>query len=358
MSKKRNGSLDLLKFLFALMIVFFHGKNLSNDGTYIFTGGNIGVEFFFIVSGCLMAASATRKEMTTTLGRDTKDFIIHKIKGLMPNYYVAFIIAFLVVHRDVPNAAVFFGDLANSIWELLLITATGLGQDNGLNNGPVWYLSAMLLAMIIIWPLMRKYKDTFLYIIAPVALLILLGFTYHNWAHFGGANIWFGQVLKGTVRAFMGILIGSVIYLVSSKLQSLNLSKLSIALLSIAEISGYISIFVINFYYGRNREDWLYLFLLSVCVTITMSNVSIWATCLQGSVCSWLGVFSYSLYLGHGFWSSAVPEIFPNMTYWERMPIYLGLAFGTGLFIHFVSIGLRRLWANNSKKIKAVFINS
>ena len=98
--KKRSGNLDLLKFIFSLMIVLFHGKNLTTTDSYIFPGGNIAVEFFFVVSGVLMARAASTYEMQDNLGKDTFVFMKHKISGLMPNYYIAFIIAFIVAHYD------------------------------------------------------------------------------------------------------------------------------------------------------------------------------------------------------------------------------------------------------------------
>lgn len=354
--KKRNGNLDLLKFLFALMIVFFHGKDLATDGHYIFAGGNIAVEFFFIVSGCLMASAASKREMNESLGHDTFAFMKHKIKGLMPNYYVAFVIAFVVMHRDAKSWISVAKDLAGSVWELLLVMNVGLRKAGGINNGPVWYLSAMLLAMFIIWPIMRKYKDTFFYVIAPILALFLLGFTYHSWQHLGGASKWVGMCMKGTVRAFIATLIGCIVYKVSEELKDIEFTKVARGLFSIVEWGGYLAIFAWSFLKGRGRYDWLELILLTVCITITMSNVGFGAKCFQSPVFNWLGVYSYSLYLGHGFWANSMVGLFPKMTYWQRMPIYLMLALGTGLVIYFVSAGLRKFWNANAGKIKAVFI--
>ena len=60
MYNKRNGAIDLLKFLFSLMIVIYHGRLFANAENPLFRAGKIGVEFFFIVSGYLMAAKAEK----------------------------------------------------------------------------------------------------------------------------------------------------------------------------------------------------------------------------------------------------------------------------------------------------------
>lgn len=57
MTKQRNGIIDLMRFIFCIGIVFGHGRYLGNPtGTVPFAqGGYLGVEFYFLVSGFLMA---------------------------------------------------------------------------------------------------------------------------------------------------------------------------------------------------------------------------------------------------------------------------------------------------------------
>ena len=55
---KRNYTLDFLKFVFAIIVMLFHSNSLTSDqGQMIFLNGRIGVEFFFLVSGCLRSVS-------------------------------------------------------------------------------------------------------------------------------------------------------------------------------------------------------------------------------------------------------------------------------------------------------------
>ena len=62
MKKHRDYFIDLLKFVFALLIVLYHSKNLvENEGDSIFIGGVISVEFFFLTSGYYFAKSAAKK---------------------------------------------------------------------------------------------------------------------------------------------------------------------------------------------------------------------------------------------------------------------------------------------------------
>ena len=354
--KKRSGNLDLMKFLFSVMIVIYHGKNLAFDEFILFPGGSAAVEFFFVVSGVLMARTATQREMKESLAKDTFAFMKHKFCGLMPNYYVAFVVAFIVSHLTAESVYRIFKDLFYSVWELLLITSAGIRPVNGLSNGAVWYMSAMLLAMFVIWPIMRKYKEMFFYVIAPLSTIFLMGITNRNWARFGPPSVWTGFCFRGTVRAFMGLLLGCIAYQLSELIKKQKFTNLSKLMFSAVEFGGYFSVFLICLLKHRGRMDWVVLLILAVCVTITFSGVTIWNDWFSHPIFNWLGVFSYSLYLGHGYWSNALFELLPNYTYWQRMPIYLLISFATGLFIHYTSIGLRKLWAARGTKIKRMFI--
>ena len=58
--RERNAALDLLKFIFAWVIVLFHANKYLPDQWGYFINGRLATEFFFLVSGCLMAATSER----------------------------------------------------------------------------------------------------------------------------------------------------------------------------------------------------------------------------------------------------------------------------------------------------------
>ena len=67
---KRNGKIELLRFIFCMGVLFFHiDKYLLNAPVYnlgpirlsFFHHGAMGVEFFFLVSGFFMARSVYRQ---------------------------------------------------------------------------------------------------------------------------------------------------------------------------------------------------------------------------------------------------------------------------------------------------------
>ena len=90
----RNGSIDLMKFVFTLVIMLFHTNKL-------FGGGYIAVDFFFVVSGYLMAVSMEKRmtrqsQKPVPLGQDTVSFLLHKAGGIFPYYVVVFVLTFIL----------------------------------------------------------------------------------------------------------------------------------------------------------------------------------------------------------------------------------------------------------------------
>ena len=66
-NKNRNCAIDTLKFIFAVILVLFHSSLLLTDnmeGSVTFANGAIAVEFYFIVSGFLMAQSNFNSKKT------------------------------------------------------------------------------------------------------------------------------------------------------------------------------------------------------------------------------------------------------------------------------------------------------
>jgi len=61
MEKKRNGEIEFLRFVFAVVVVIFHFNSSFNLNA--FHWGRLGVEFFFMVTGVLLAMSAKKVQI-------------------------------------------------------------------------------------------------------------------------------------------------------------------------------------------------------------------------------------------------------------------------------------------------------
>ncbi|MBQ6164163.1 MAG: acyltransferase [Clostridia bacterium] len=212
LSAAYNPEVDFWKFFFAVIIFVFHSGGIINGGNPIKLG-YLGVEFFFIVSGYFLAAKV-RSDEARGVRTPTSEFMKRKISGIYRPFLAAFIIAFTTrcIAADLP----FIDTLKNlllSLFEVLLVRMYGFPGYN-MNNGPTWYISSMMIAMVMLYPLMAKYRRPFLRIACPVITLFFYGYYAQraNGIGFSPADKVSLLIFSGyTIRAFPGLCLGAFV---------------------------------------------------------------------------------------------------------------------------------------------------
>ncbi len=276
MSKtQKNGKLEFLRFLFSIAVMLRHSHYFlsnQNEPKIVTGGGAFAVEFFFILSGCLMMHSIQKLSTPPEdLGLETAGFLKKKVAGFLPEMLIAWGIGLLVT--AIAQKLSLFGTIQyakrNSL-ELLLMTTVGLHEN--IMNAPTWYLSSMVLVMVILYPLLRKYKSMMLRIVLPLGIAISLGYLMRTSDHLRGPLKWIGFTTKGTVRAFAEISLGVLIYPAGKKLSSLSLTTLGKILVTAAETLLYLLILAYMNFVPYGKSDFLYLLLFSIAIMLTFSG--------------------------------------------------------------------------------------
>lgn len=171
---KRIYSLDILKFVFSILILYLHYLQLTGLGTYsiAFLGGNILlghlVEMFFIISGFLIAGSLGKISQLKF-----KDYIIRKIIRIYPMAAMSVLVSALVGFVYYKLYGEFFFNVAITPWQLLssmlLINSGGMLKSGlGINN-PLWYLNVLMYCYIITYFIVwisnrRRIKSIYFFI--------------------------------------------------------------------------------------------------------------------------------------------------------------------------------------------------
>jgi len=340
--EKRNGNIDFWRFIFSLVMVCFHMRGRIFGGGY-FQLGYLAVDFFFIVSGIMMAASSSKYLSNSfSVGKNTVAFMKKKVLNLMPNYYIAWIIAFSVIHiQECSGKEEIYLDLQKSLGELLLLRMAGV--RGYFSNGPTWYLSAMLLAMLILFPLLLRYKENFYYIVAPTGFIFLFGLLYRNFNTIAVDSV-MGIFDVQFLRAIMDILLGCVCYHISQLIKEKHFSTMATIFLSVCEV-GILGLSVFIMVFSKNKEyDWELLWLFAIGLTISYSQRSVISKVFAHKIWNWLGVFSYNLYLGH--WAVTICVRKMQCTANICSIIYLVGCVLSALFIMYLSKLLRTLFIN------------
>lgn len=400
MRKQHNVTIDFLRFLFSVIVVLHHSRYVLGDDNCYFLGGSLAVEFFFFVSGYLLlvgADKAGRKNGagyllpgdvdmagrteaagletkgvgagyllpggldktgkteaagagTNGIGAETLHFILHKIRSFLPEFLIAWWIGFVLIgvvrQYGVLDYLKAFG---NDFWELTLVKMSGL-FTHGI-DGAMWYLSAMLLGMALLYPLLRTKRDLMTHLVCPLLALFLYGYLCQAEGHPRDPIVWLGLCYKGLVRAVAGLCTGVVICMAVRRIKKLapaGLTKLGNAL----AIGAQLLCLILTIRYMAEQEpseyDYFYMFLLMLLVLISFSGFGLESVLGNSQrlhlLSAFLGKYSLSLYLGHLYFAQHVNELLPEELYSGkiRMTVYLAAAFANGLLVMGLSALYRR----------------
>lgn len=195
-------NLDALRFFSFIVVFFAHSfaldvKSIQNETWYqifkgrLFNDGDLGVSFFFVLSGFLITYLLIReRENNGTI--DVRSFYIRRILRIWPLYYFCVLFGFLAF----PILKNLFGQ-ASSETASPVLCSLFLNNFNAILNGPpdssvlssLWSV-AIEEQFYLFWPLLffftpvDKYKYIFVFVIAVSLLYRLFGppstFSYHT----------------------------------------------------------------------------------------------------------------------------------------------------------------------------------
>ena len=314
MVSKRNGEIDLLRFVFALLVTFCHFDVIFHIG--FFTNGYIGVEFFFLVSGYLMASHASRAHtdgMELGLVADeTWHFLLKKVRTFYP-YYLS-VVLLQVVIRDILVNHYSITKIGHGILQSIptfSLTFMALNESSvSLYVGNTWFLSAMLIAILLLYPLLLRHYKFSVKIVFPALTLFVLGYLFGTTNTIAYTRDWLGFAYFGVLRALAEMALGGSIFQLSIMMGMRRphilysekvFTKVSITLFKLF-CYGVVIAFAWGSIFGGKFEESFSLHALLFCslgILLSFSNVGYCvADC---KITRYLGKISLPIFIYHGF---------------------------------------------------------
>ncbi|MCR5208313.1 MAG: acyltransferase [Eubacterium sp.] len=301
MSTKRNGKIELMRFVFCAVVILFHCNNtigIKLSAPFEFFGrGRIGVEFFFLVSGYFLADSAARSGEVKNIPFETKRFMYKKLRTVLPYHLAVYVIclslSLAVGERSTKESLLFILD---TLPNFFFIQGSGIYRQRLI--GPEWYVAAMLITMLIIYPFALRYKKYFTQLACPVIAVLSIGFMIHTDGKLGGAQRWLlnDSFPKAYLRAFAEICGGAFCFELSNRLKRQSFRTPQRIALTAAEILCYAfplayTVSNLPYYY----EAYAY-YSLAAAVTLSLSEVTYFSKCFNNRLIYLLGRLSITLY--------------------------------------------------------------
>lgn len=305
--QQKNGKIELLRFLFSIGILCFHiqkyisGEIAPKTGIHfsLFYYGSMGVEFFFILSGFLMAASicfATERQKEVPLGSATFQFIKNKFVSLIPMRLIVFVLLFAAtIFSESWNIVTIIKKMLSFIPGFLLVHMSGLGVPY--INHIEWYLSAMLIGMLMVYPLLRNNFDVFSRIVAPLVSVFILGYMFKTYGRLTGVNAWDGLCYRPMLRSIAELSLGVVCFAIYQYLKDTNPSPLQRLAFTCFEALCWVVVFTMMMLTLPRKYEFYILIFIAIGVVCSFSNLSYGAQLFHNKFCFYLGKLSLPIYL-------------------------------------------------------------
>lgn len=289
----RNGMADLMRFVFSLVIVIFHFSVSMQYDIKPFNKGFIGVEFFFLLSGYLLAGSLKKISYDkNTIFNDVIGFLKKKCSAFLPYHLIIFGSVFVVyelIYRWKPG--VLIKNVINTVPDLFFIQMLGFHRTNYLKME--WYISAMLIVMAILTPLIIRFRKPMLQYILPITAFVCYGYILNSFSSLDLLFEWTGFCYAGLIRAFAGISMGCFIYTIT---EAGLLDKFPKAILLIAEFGCYALVLFYSYDSGFEMSKYAVIPLITIAVMITFTKKAE-LSFLNNKFTAFLGKWSLSVYL-------------------------------------------------------------
>ena len=301
-----------LRALAAILVLIFHAKLLS--------GGFIGVDIFYVISGFLITGLLL-KELNTTGRISLKDFYLRRGKRLLPaSFLVLFVTAIFawLILPPISRGSIGRDLIATTLYISNYLFAWWQNDYQNLNATPSPFIHYWSLAVeeqfYIFWPLLlialAKLKNARKFVVA-FSLVTITSFALGVWLTIV-APIWAFYSLP--TRAWE-LSVGALIALLPSlRRQSSWLACTGLVLLAVSA-----------FWFNETTAfPGLYALVPVLGTAALLSSIGAWPKPLRllatNRISIWLGKISYPLYLWH--WPVLVLPIAllsRNLSLWERM---------------------------------------
>jgi hypothetical protein len=206
-------------------------------------------------------------------------------------------------------------------------------------NIATWYLSSMIICMIILYPLLRKYKYNFLYIVAPILVLLIYGYLSNNNIHLKSAKKWIGFTYIGNLRAFADLTLGCLIYPLVEKIKKIKFTKFGSLVITIIELVCFIgTICICHFVFKAVKFVYISILLLTIGITLAFSEKTLDYKIMCNKFNYWLEKLSLPVYIFHLCIREFIQyaPFMPKLSYKITILIYISSAIIFGIIMMYI----------------------
>lgn len=306
-------------------------------------GGYIGVEFFFIVSGYFLMRQIDSGRTEASLN-GLRIAVVSRFKKIAPYMLPTFLVLFAMAHLKWQGVSALLADLAKSLYEILLLCMMGTIEACPLYNPPIWYCSALLICVVIIYAVAKNYRDLFIKVLAPIAIVVIYSYLLLWFGDLNTITDKAGVLYTGILRGLAAMCIGACLFDLVGKRDD---ARPSTGVLMPACASVALLAFVVVASWRSSILDGLSVLALAVLIYIAFTSPRL-ANAFSSPAFAFLGRLSLPLYINQ--WIvvkalSSMPGLKAEIGTLKFIALYMALCIGITLLYELIISFIRRLRA-------------
>lgn len=353
--KTRNSSIDLLKLYFSLVVVLLHiGQSQMPD---LFPLGYLVVEGFFMITGYFMM-NAVSQSQNNDIGKDTLRFIKHKFSSFFLPLLFSAVIAFvtlIVTDKYTTQDLVFRSMYLFS--EIIPLQITGLMSFAP--TGVAWYLSSMMISLLILYPIAKKSGSRFTRIICPLLIMFIYGSLCMKYKHLDTiVDPFYGlPIYTGLLRGIAGICTGCVIFECVRATEHHQASLFGKICFAGVEIISFVIITLYMCFFPKNETNFFILPVFFVLLYSLFGRKSLLSENISFRFSKHLGTASLLIYLNHNYWNYFIGKVMTGQSLGVKFGAYFLMIVCSCTIVQAATLLTRIIWRKTKPFLKKHFVN-
>lgn len=295
----RQNSIDFIKFFLGIAIILHHFN-------FIFLGGYLAVEGFFMITGFLMMNSVYKKQDDAP--GTTARFVLHKYLTIaLPLFFSAisgFLIYELALYQN--SLSSMLPNVKLLLYEIVPLQIVGYSAYYA--TGVSWYLASMLISTALLYPLAKKTPESFAYSFCPFAAILIYGFIYAQCGHLSVPYLWVlnGLVNTGLLRGIAGISSGCLLYALVRRSETHKTPTIAMRIFyTILELLGWYALIrlMTTEKLAKTSTDFIFVPIMFAVLYLAFSKKTLFALFINHKWTTIFSTFSTYMYLNHYAWA-------------------------------------------------------
>ncbi len=296
------------------------------------------------------------KAQDNDIGKDTLRFIKHKYLSFAPTLIASALVITVtttIIFR--PSIKGIIIDTITLFPEIIPLQIAGI-RGNYITT-VAWYLSAMMLALFVLYPVARRTDTKFTRIICPLLTAMIYGIICHE---YGNLNTITGEyflipIQSGFFRAIAGICTGCMLYDCVKATAHYKTTRFGEICFLGAELTSLIVIFGFAQFFPETYFDFFTLPSFFILLYSYFGRKSIYSKRFSFSFTKHLGTASLIIYLNHNSWNF-FKDFFNRPTLKENFLLYAAMVTFSCIAVALLTPLLRLIWKKSKVFLKKHFV--